>query len=80
MSNSTSHIDIAVASIGCFADDGTLDMGEVKHLVGLALRDDVIDNEEKRVLKNVFSKVRQSDVEEEVWKFIQEIKQKHDIS
>ncbi len=74
---STSHIDIAVQSIGCFLDDGTLDTNEVKHLMGLALRDDVVDDEEKRVLGNVFSKVTKSDVDDATWELITQIREKH---
>lgn len=79
MSLSTSHLEIAVQSISCFTDDGTLDAGEVRHLVGLALRDQVIDDEEKRVLKNIFSKVTQSEVTAETWAAMQEAKVKYGI-
>lgn len=75
-----SHIDIATASIGCFTDDGTLNEAEVNHLVGLALRDGVVTDDEKRVLGNVFSKVGQKDVCENTWKLIVDVKSKYDIS
>ena len=74
-----SHTEIAVASIRCFSDDGTLDIGELNFLLGLALRDGVVDDEEKRVLNNIFSKVGQTDVTPIVWDRIKEIKQQHNI-
>ncbi len=74
-----SHLDIAIASIKCFTDDGALDMGELNYLIGLAMRDNVIDDEEKRVLSNIFSKVSRSEVGEKVWARIREIKQAHDF-
>ncbi len=77
---STSHIDIAVQSIGCFTDDGTLDAGEVRNLLNLALRDGVVDADEKRVLSNVFSKISQNQVSPATWSIIQESKEKHGIS
>lgn len=76
---STSHLDIAVESISCFTDDGTLDSGEVRRLLGLALRDGVVDDEEKRVLKNIFSKVGQGEVTPETWSIIQEARATHGI-
>lgn len=81
MSNfSTSHIDIAVQSIGCFTDDGTLDSREVRSLLSLALRDGVVDEDEKRVLGNIFSKVSQGEVSPETWAIMKEAKATHGIS
>ena len=74
-----SHTEIAVASIRCFSDDGTLDIGELNFLLGLALRDGVVYDEEKRVLNNIFSKVGQTDVTPIVWDRIKEIKQQHNL-
>lgn len=79
MSLSTSHLEIAVESISCFTDDGTLDAREVRHLVGMALRDQVIDDEEKRVLRNIFNKVTKGEVTQETWDAMQEAKAKYNI-
>ncbi len=76
----SNHLSIALASISCFTDNGTLDLHEVNRLVNIALEDDnQIDDEEKRVLNNVFSKVTQSEVTEETWSRIQEVKAKYQI-
>lgn len=75
-----SHTEIAVASIKCFTDDGTLDLKELEYLMGLAQRDGVIDDEEKRVLSNIFGKISQVDVSTEVWTQIGQIKQQYDIN
>lgn len=74
-----SHMDIAIASIQCFADDGTLDLNELNFLLGLALRDNYVDDKEKEVLSDIFAKVTKNDVEEKVWNRILEIKEKYDI-
>tara|TARA_Y100000588_G_scaffold210270_1_gene224239 strand:+ start:72922 stop:73161 length:240 start_codon:yes stop_codon:yes gene_type:complete len=79
MTFSTSHIDIAVESISCFTDDGTLNQEEVRRLLSLALRDGVVDNEEKRVLNNIFNKVTQSEVSADTWAIMQEARVKHGI-
>lgn len=74
-----SHTEIAIASIKCFTDDGTLDLKELNYLLGLALRDKVIDDEEKRVLGNIFSKITESDVDAQVWARIVEVKADHNF-
>jgi hypothetical protein len=74
-----SHFEIAIASISCFTDDGTLDLGELNFLLGLAMRDGVVDENEKRVLGSIFSKVTSSDVSGVVWDRIQAIKKEHGI-
>ncbi len=79
MAQVPSHIELAYSSIGVFADDGTIDMGELNFLLGIALRDGKIDDDERRVLNSIFSKVTESDVKPNVWKRICEVRQKYDI-
>jgi hypothetical protein len=55
MSKPHSHIEIAYSSIRVFSNDGQLDLGELNFLLGLALRDAVVDEEEKRVLAKIFA-------------------------
>ncbi len=79
MAELESHLKIALDSIKCFTDDGTLDLGEVNYLLGLAMADNVIDDNEKRVLGNIFDKVTKNDVSEKVWERIVEIRKKHQL-
>ena len=55
MAKPHSYIEIAYSSIRVFSDDGQLDLGELNFLLGLALRDSVVDDEEKRVLAKIFA-------------------------
>lgn len=55
MTKPHSHIEIAYSSIRVFSNDGQLDLGELNFLLGLALRDAVVDDEEKRVLAKIFA-------------------------
>lgn len=75
----SAHIEMAYSSISVFMDDGTIDMGELNFLLGLALKDGQVDDDEKRVLSNIFAKVGQSDVSAAVWERINTIKQTHGI-
>ncbi|MCP4150693.1 MAG: hypothetical protein GY757_23300 [bacterium] len=73
------YLKIAYNSISVFSDDGTMDMGELNFLMGLALADNVVDDDEKRVLGNVFKQVEERDVSSRVWDRIQQIKKKYSI-
>ncbi len=45
-----SHTEITLESIKVFANDGKLDATEFDRLIELALRDQIIDDDERRVL------------------------------
>ncbi len=77
--NLNSHLEIALASIKCFTDDGTLDLGELNFLIGLAMRDGIMDTDEKRVLKEIFSKVSRDDVNNVVWERLEAVKKEYDL-
>lgn len=74
-----SHTEIALVAEKCFANDGVIDIRELEILMALARRDRVVDKDEKRVLGEVFARVRQADVSSVVWDSIKEIKNWHDI-
>ncbi len=73
------HLQIAIASIQCFTDDGTLDIGELNYLLGMATADNVITENEKEVLASIFKRVAKKDVTTTVWDRIAEIKEKYSI-
>lgn len=77
--NLNSHLEIALASIKCFTDDGTIDIGELNFLIGLAMRDGIMDNEEKRVLGDVFNKVSKNDVNKKVWDRLEAVRKEYGI-
>lgn len=75
----TSSIELAYASLALFADDGGLDMEEVNTLLDVALRDGVITDGEKTVLRGVFNRITEPDVTAEVWQLIQDARKQHGI-
>ena len=79
MSEMDSHSEIAMAAVKCFADDGTIDLGELNSLLALALRDNQIDEEEKRVLGNVLSQLTEANVTPVVWQRVQEIERRYNL-
>lgn len=79
MAKESGYIELAYSSIPVFADDGTLDMEELNFLLGVALKDGKIDDDEKRVLQNIFKQVAEHEVTPKVWERINEIKKKYDL-
>jgi hypothetical protein len=79
MTHSRSYLDIALASIKVFSDDGKLDLEELNFLLGLALRDGVVDEDEKRVLANVFRRAEQGELRPAVSARIGEVRAKHGV-
>ncbi|MCP4536344.1 MAG: hypothetical protein GY832_04285 [Chloroflexi bacterium] len=80
MNEISSHLEIALASIQVFAGDGKLDMEELNFLLGLALRDAKVDEDEKRVLGNIFKQVSQDEVSSRIWARIGQVKAKYGIN
>ncbi len=70
----TDYLEIAFRSIQCFADDGKLLVHELEELMAIALRDGVVDEDEKRVLKNIFSKLTPSELTPEMQEKVQQIR------
>ena len=62
-----------------FANDRTIDAGELAFLEKLALEDGVVDDEERRVLCNIFSRVSEDTVSPEVWQEICRFKRAYGI-
>ncbi len=79
MEKGSGYIELAYSSIPVFADDGTIDMEELNFLMGIALRDQKIDADEKRVLRNIFGQVTEEKVTPKVWERIQAIREKYAI-
>lgn len=79
MTQPKSHIEIAYESIQVFANDGQIDVGEINFLLGLALRDATIDDDERRVLARIFAEAEKSALPSAVQTRIDEVRAKHAI-
>lgn len=71
------HIELAYSSIRVFADDGTIDAEELSFLMGITLKDGEIDDNEKRVLNDIFSQVSEDQVSAKVWERMHAIRVKY---
>jgi len=68
------YLELTFRSINAFADDGKLDASELNELLVIALRDGEIDDDEKRVLNNIISKVREEEIDAPLAEKIKEVK------
>ena len=62
-----------------FANDDTIDAEELAYLKELALRDGKVDDSERTVLRNILKRVAKERVEPEVWKELQEFREKYKL-
>lgn len=79
MTASRSHLDITLASIQVFGNDGLLDSVELDRLLQLAERDGVMDEDEKRVLGRIFAQAEQTRLDPAVAQRIARIRAEHAI-
>jgi hypothetical protein len=57
MTESRDYLEMTFHSINCFSDDGKLNVDELNQIVDIALKDGVVDDNEKRVLSNIISRL-----------------------
>ena len=77
MTESRDYLELTFKSINCFADDGKLDEQELESLLDIALRDGVVDDNEKRVLRNIFDRLNSAELASALGEKVEEIKIKY---
>ena len=76
---SNDYLKMAFRSIECFSNDGKLDPQELDKIVRIAKQDGEVDENEKRVLRNIFSRLNKDELSSEMVDKIEEIRSKYDI-
>jgi len=74
-----SHTEITIESIKVFMNDGKLDATEFDRLIELAMRDQVIDADEKRVLLRILAQAEQAGLDAAARARIEDVRAKHQI-
>lgn len=65
--------EMTFRAIQCFSDDGRLDVNELDQVVKIALQDGTVDEEEKRVLKNIIFNLTSKDLTDDMWHRVQQL-------
>ncbi len=73
------YLELAYRSIQCFANDGKLVVSELDQLITIALRDGVMDEDEKRILRSILSRLKLVDLTPEMKARIDQLRSLHNI-
>jgi hypothetical protein len=74
MSENRDYLEMTFHSINCFANDGKLDVHELNQILNIALKDGVVDDNEKRVLGNIISRLNEDELSGELLAKVEEIR------
>jgi hypothetical protein len=66
MAESRDYLEMTFRSIECFSNDGKLDADELMSIANIALRDGQVDENEKRVLKNIVDRLNPAELNDEL--------------
>ena len=60
-------------TIKCFSNDGRLDVNDLNQIVKIALADGVVDDAERKVLKEIIFNLTSSDLTPEMWTRVEQL-------
>ena len=63
MPEARDYLEMTFMSINCFANDGKLDAAELSKIFDIASRDDVIDQNEIRVLSKILARLQPEELD-----------------
>jgi hypothetical protein len=72
---SRDYLEMSYRSIQCFSNDGKLLVSELNDIVSIALKDGVVDENEKRVLGSIIKKLTPSELTPEMVGRIAQLRQ-----
>ena len=76
---SRDYLELSFRSIQCFANDGKLDLGELESLIEIVLKDGVVDENEKRVLMNIFARLNFDELTDEIQVRIESVRKEYNF-
>ena len=77
MSESKDYLEMSFRSINCFANDGKLDVNELNEIVSVALKDGVVDENEKRVLGKIISRLNAKELQGELEQRVNQLREEY---
>lgn len=79
MKENRDYLEMSFQSINCFADDGKLDAGELMKIFEIAKRDGVVDDNERRVLRNIITRITPEELTSEMKEALKAIQQETSV-
>ncbi|MCJ8313217.1 MAG: hypothetical protein HRU38_24790 [Saccharospirillaceae bacterium] len=76
MKESRDYLEMTFRSIECFSNDGKLDAKELGEILAIAEKDGKIDNNEIRVLRNIISKIKPSEIDSDMKDMLKKVSDK----
>ena len=73
------YLELAYRSIQCFSNDGQLLLPELNQLMDIALKDGVVDDNEKRVLRAILRRLVHAELTPEMLARVKELQTKHGL-
>ncbi|TWO70706.1 hypothetical protein FN976_14225 [Caenimonas sedimenti] len=73
------YLELAYRSIQCFSDDGKLLLPELNQLMDIALKDGVVDDNEKRVLRAILRRLVPAELTPEMLARVKELQARHGL-
>ena len=73
------YLELAYRSIQCFSNDGKLLLPELNQLMDIALKDGVVDDNEKRVLRAILRRLVHAELTPEMLARVKELQTKHGL-
>ncbi len=73
---SKDHLEMALKSIEAFQNGGKIDAKELNEIIEIAQRDNVIDQNEIRVLRSIIARVDPNEVDDDLRQVMQSLSDK----
>ncbi|MBI3830987.1 MAG: hypothetical protein HY291_15815 [Planctomycetes bacterium] len=77
MPKDSRYVQIALSIQKMLENDGKLDQKELDELLALALLDNEIDEDERRILHLIFRQLEPKDVTPDAWAQLQDVRKKY---
>lgn len=80
MTKNMDYLELAYYSVQAFGNDGKLDEQELDKLLEIALRDGQVDEDETRVLSNIFSQLKSYEITTSMRDKVRTVERKYNIN
>lgn len=80
MNKNRDHLELAYYSVKAFGNNGKLDEHELDKLLEIAIRDGDVNEDETRILSNIFSKLKSYEITASMRSKVRDVEKKYNIN